>query len=61
LADEVACKVRDALAGLFAAHVHANDPVEKRFAGEALASRRILELSCISNSRPSIPSCFREP
>jgi hypothetical protein len=41
LADEVACKARDTLAGLFAAHVNANDVDEKRFAGEALASGRI--------------------
>lgn len=41
LPDEVACKVRDTLAGLFAAHVNASDANEKRFAGEALASNQI--------------------
>jgi hypothetical protein len=41
LADEVAFKVRDTLAGLFAARVNANDAGEQQFAGVALASGRI--------------------
>ncbi|MBF0291348.1 MAG: hypothetical protein HQK86_04250 [Nitrospinae bacterium] len=41
LPGEVACKARNTLAGLFAAHVNANDADEKRFAGDALVSKRI--------------------
>jgi hypothetical protein len=41
LPDEVARKVRDTLAGLFAAHLNANDAHEKQFAGAALVSERI--------------------
>ncbi len=41
LADEVAIKVRDTLAGLVAASVGANDPDERAFAGRMVRARRI--------------------
>lgn len=41
LADEVAIKVRDTLAGLVAASVGANDPVERAFARRMVRSQRM--------------------
>lgn len=41
LADEVAIKVRDTLAGLVAASVGANDPDERAFAGRMVRARRM--------------------
>lgn len=41
LADEVALKVRDTLAGLISARLHANDPDEKRLADALLCKRRL--------------------
>ena len=41
LADEIALKVRDTLAGLVAAQVNANEQIERDFAKEALKKKRI--------------------
>ncbi len=41
LADEVALKVRDTLAGLVSARLHANDPDEKRLADALLRKRHL--------------------
>ena len=41
VADEVAMKVRDSLAGLFAAATQANDAAERAFAATALATRQL--------------------
>lgn len=41
LGDEVAFKVRDTMAGLLAARIHAGDDSEKAFAGRAVNTRRI--------------------
>jgi hypothetical protein len=41
LGDEVAFKVRDTLAGLFAARVNANDDAERQFAGRAAQTEKI--------------------
>ena len=41
LADEVALKVRDTLAGLVSARVHANDPDEKQLADTLLRKARL--------------------
>ncbi|GGA66996.1 hypothetical protein GCM10011369_05790 [Neiella marina] len=41
LGEEVALKVRDTLAGLVSAKLHANDAAEKRFAKEALKQPRL--------------------
>lgn len=41
LAEEVALKVRDSLAGVAAARINANDAGEKRMAGQALRCKRI--------------------
>lgn len=41
LAEEVALKVRDTLAGLISARLHANEPDEKRMANALLRKRRL--------------------
>ena len=41
LADEIALKVRDTLAGLVAAQVNANEQIERDFAKKALKKKRI--------------------
>ena len=41
IGDEVAFKIRDTLAGLLAARIHANDDTEKQFAGKAVGTDHI--------------------
>ncbi len=41
IADEVACKVRDSLAGLVAAHINADDPDQREQANSAFHANRI--------------------
>jgi hypothetical protein len=63
LADEISIKVRDTIAGLFAAKLNANDPFEKQFAQIANQKTRIrivLHLEQSQKSSKIFPKVFDE-